>query len=178
MKLHHFICFNISVLFTLVIQNLPSNGQISQQSKITFTCQSNIDNVPTIYVITEKGIKSMLRFKSHYFSSAGYTPIKRCVETSSRLQKLYNEGRLNYISTGYVDNIPAICGFAETDEMCSNKNLIFTLPPHTNPEEFIIKVFRDNNLNKIPSDDDFKVVLHGDPTTPPPPPIKPFFASL
>ncbi|MEO1673056.1 MAG: COP23 domain-containing protein, partial [Cyanobacteria bacterium J06631_2] len=37
------------------------------------------------------------------------------------------------IGAGYLNNEPVLCAVVEKDQSCSNKNLLVTLPPNTEP---------------------------------------------
>jgi hypothetical protein len=180
LKLHHLICFNISVLITLVISSLPSHGQVpnqtSQDSQVKFVCEK-YEGVPTTVVKTEKGTIPILKYESTYFSSSGYTQLIRCHQISDNFQRLYSQGKLKYIASGYVHESPVICGVEALEQSCSVNNVLFTLPQSSTSKDItdiIISVGTAASQNPL-SDLNFTADLHGDPTTPPPPPpVKPF----
>lgn len=101
---------------------LPQPGQ----AQTTFVCEfSSTTGLYTTYAQTPRGAVPVVRWYSHYFNSAGYTPERRCREVSGRFQNLHNQGQLLYITAGYLNGQPVIC--AGSGGGCNSGNLLFTL---------------------------------------------------
>jgi hypothetical protein len=96
------------------------------QAQATFVCEfSSTTNLYTTYAQTPRGPVPVVRWYSHYFEGAGYTPERRCREVSGRFQNLQNQGLLPYITAGYLNGQPVIC--AGSGGGCNSSNLLFTL---------------------------------------------------
>lgn len=96
------------------------------QAQATFVCEfSSTTGLYTTYAQTPRGPVPVVRWYSHYFDSAGYTPERRCREVSGRFQNLQNQGLLPYITAGYLNGQPVIC--AGSGGGCNSSNLLFTL---------------------------------------------------
>ncbi|NEP09382.1 MAG: hypothetical protein F6K14_03920 [Symploca sp. SIO2C1] len=77
-------------------------------SRNIFSCEKS-DGAPTTFVRTPSGKYPIIKWVSNYFSGAGYTPEVRCNHVSNRFQVFYDNGVLNYITTGIVNNQPVVC---------------------------------------------------------------------
>ncbi len=106
----------------------PSNNSTSPTSAVrtSFFCANDLKGIPTTYGRTQRGRVSVIKWVSQYFNNAGYDPQKRCEEVSSQFQKLYNEGKLNYLSAAPKNNQSIICGLSSIGSECEQ---LFTLKP-------------------------------------------------
>lgn len=129
----------------------------------------------------------ILVYNSNSVDAFGYNSLERCKVVSERMQYLQNVGYLNYISSGYFNNLPVICAIHEIGENCFQNNIIYALPANSSSDiiEQAIDIFSTpiylttGNVplesNLFSDAEDFTIDLHGNPTTPPPPPkTKPF----
>ena len=89
-----------------------------------FFCGDN-NGVPTTFVETQKGTSPVIRWVSSYFSDHGYEPLTRCRQVSSKFQQFFNNGSLNYITTGTVNRQPVICVSNTKGGPCTG--VLFTL---------------------------------------------------
>jgi hypothetical protein len=94
---------------------------------------------PTTAVRTPGGVMPVIRWVSHYFLPSGYNPQTRCQDVSARFQTYYNNGMLNYITTGIVNRQPVVCVTDSTGGPC--QGVLFTLKPHQNASKVIEKLF-------------------------------------
>lgn len=114
----------------------------SRTSSITFACQfSATTNLPTTYAITPQGAKPLIRWNSEYFSEAGYTPEVRCQQVAARFQAFASSGQLKYLTSGYVNNQPAICVSSTQGSPCTPNTMLFTLKPGSDATERLRKLF-------------------------------------
>ena len=67
-----------------------------------------------------------IRWQSRAFESAGYDPLRRCQEVSSRLESYRNNNQLNFITLGRMNGQNVICT-GNQPGICTN--LIYTLQP-------------------------------------------------
>ncbi len=99
-----------------------------------YSCNLDEDTPVTI-ARTSRGDKPIIRWKSNFFISSGYTPEKRCMEVSERLQTYYQSGLLHHITTGVMNQEPVICVTRTKGGDCSG--LLITLEPGDNPEQVL-----------------------------------------
>lgn len=106
----------------------PFNNSTSQASPVrtSFFCANDLKGIPTTYAQTPRGRVSIIKWVSEYFKNSGYDPQQRCQEVSSQFQKLYNEGKLNYLSAGSKNRQSIICGLSASNSDCEQ---LFTLKP-------------------------------------------------
>ncbi|MGK7922886.1 MAG: COP23 domain-containing protein [Trichodesmium sp.] len=104
-----------------------------------FYCERGQNSIPTTFVKTPQGTYSVIRWVSNYFSSAGYSPMTRCRQVSDKFQLFYDDGRLDYITTGIVNRQPVVCVSGQKGGPC--QGVLFTLKPQQNASETIQKLF-------------------------------------
>jgi hypothetical protein len=86
-------------------------------------------SVPTTMAQTSRGAVPVIR----WISTLGedFTPEYRCKTVSEKFQTFYNDGMLNYLTTGTVNQQPVICAAQQENGPCSG--VLFTLKPNTDP---------------------------------------------
>ncbi|MBF2028228.1 MAG: hypothetical protein IGS48_15925 [Oscillatoriales cyanobacterium C42_A2020_001] len=94
-------------------------------AKDYFFCGKSSHGTPTTYVNTPSGNIPLIRWVSHYFEHSGYTPDVRCRDVSQRFNTFYNQGILNFVTTGYVNNLPVVCVASDRGGPCTG--VLFTL---------------------------------------------------
>ena len=104
-----------------------------------FYCERGKNSIPTTFVKTPQGTYPVIRWVSNYFSSAGYSPMTRCRQVSDKFQLFYNDGRLDYITTGIVNRQPVVCVSGKKGGPC--QGVLFTLKPQQPASETIQKLF-------------------------------------
>lgn len=104
----------------------------------TFSCEM-AGSVPATVASTPAGPKTVIRWVSGYFSESGYTPLTRCKEVSERFQTYMNQGLLNYITTGYMNNQPVVCVTSSNGGGC--QGLLFTLKSGENASRVLQQLF-------------------------------------
>ncbi|HLO48481.1 MAG TPA: COP23 domain-containing protein [Kamptonema sp.] len=103
-----------------------------------FFCGDN-NGVPTTFVETQKGSFPVIRWVSNYFSDHGYEPLTRCRQVSSKFQQFFNNGTLNYITTGTVNRERVICVSNTKGGPCTG--VLFTLKPEEDANRVIQNLF-------------------------------------
>jgi hypothetical protein len=80
-------------------------------------------------------------YKSNYFRNAGYDNQKRCQMVSRRLNELFHNGQLDYVTSGIVNRQPVICGVRSNSETCARYNVILTLKEREDANDIIKHLF-------------------------------------
>jgi len=104
-----------------------------------FFCGQSSQGSPTTFVNTPTGNVPLIRWVSHTFNHAGYNPTVRCQEVSQRFNRFYNQGILNFVTTGIVNNQPVVCVASEMGGPC--QGVLFTLKPGQNAPRTIQQLF-------------------------------------
>jgi Circadian oscillating protein COP23 len=117
--------FSISILVYLST-DLTSVRADTTGSK--FYCGQS-KSVPTTMAQTSRGAVPVI----HWVSTLGedYPPEYRCKIVSEKFQTFYNDGMLNYLTTGTVNQQPVICAAQQENGPCSG--VLFTLKPNSDP---------------------------------------------
>jgi Circadian oscillating protein COP23 len=108
-------------------------------AKDYFSCGTSSYGVPTTFVSTPNENIPLIRWVSNYFSQAGYSPEARCQDVSRRFNQFYSQGLLNYVTTGYVNNMPVVCVASDIGGPCTE--VLFTLKPGQNAARTIQQLF-------------------------------------
>ncbi len=98
----------------------------------SFVCGSS-NGVPATMAQTPRGNVPVIKWVSNYFSDSGWTPQRRCQEVSRKFQAYYQNGTLNYLTTGEINGQPVVCVAQEKEGPCAG--LLFTLKAESNPGE-------------------------------------------
>jgi Circadian oscillating protein COP23 len=108
-------------------------------AKDYFSCGTTSHGTPTTFVSTPSENIPLIRWVSNYFTHSGYSPEARCRDVSQRFNRYYSQGILNYVTTGYVNNLPVICVASDIGGPCTE--VLFTLKPGENATRAIQQLF-------------------------------------
>lgn len=124
-----------------LVNAMALNRQLNftAEPEVTFVCLTSQDGVPTTVALTPRGKISLIRWVSDYFKESGFDPKIRCEEVSKRFQSYYNQGVLNYITTG-IENGQAVVCVSGTDGGACNGTL-FTLKSEASTSRVIQHLF-------------------------------------
>ena len=100
---------------------------------------AQLNGVWTTWAKTNLGRTAMVRWKTTV--NRQWTPRNRCIEVSKRLSRLSDNGWLNSVTSGVVNNQRVICGVRNTGDSCNNNNLLFTVNTGANPDYLIQQMF-------------------------------------
>lgn len=124
----------------------------SKAQQTTFHCGVWLNGpnagVPVTYARTPIGAIPIINWVSEQFSGSGYTPQRRCQEVSGRFQSAYDQGTLNYITTGYKNGQPVVCTSSSNGGPCSM--VLFTLKPGSDASRTVQQLFDIRNLASGP----------------------------
>lgn len=130
---------NLGCIATCVaLGSVMITGRSATAQSVNFFCGSD-GSSPVTYASTARGNVPIVRWRSHYFSGAGYTPQQRCSEVSGRFQTYYNNNTLNYITTGIMNRQPVVCVSPSQGGGCAG--LLFTLRPSDNASQVVQQLF-------------------------------------
>jgi Circadian oscillating protein COP23 len=135
------------IAVSTLILNITACTSQPPSGKITFSCDVK-NGVPRTVARTLRGEVSIIRWVSNFGGEVGYTPQKRCEEVSNRFQQYYNQGILNYITTGRENNYDIICVSSENGGACDG--LLFTLKPGESASSLIPQLFDVASLGSGP----------------------------
>jgi len=128
---------SILVLGSVLGSNFASINPAKADSQYRFKCQKSGDVWKTI-AQTPIGDREIIPWTSNFGGASGYTPEKRCMEVSSRLDEYVTKSAPFWITHGKQKGYPIICRTTSgTGEGCNG--LIYTLDPKsgTNPNEVV-----------------------------------------
>ena len=135
---------NLVILFLLA--GLGGHARASSALAASFVCRP-INGIPATVVQTKDGKQVPIIFwKSTTFSSAGWTPLKRCQEVTARFQSYHSNGSLEFITTGQINGLPAICVAKGDGDACAG--LLYTLKPDQNAANTLMELF---NIRSTPN---------------------------
>ncbi|MDV2998304.1 MAG: hypothetical protein N4J56_008009 [Chroococcidiopsis sp. SAG 2025] len=135
MKVHLFTS-GITILTVIIANTVMSSQPAPAGEKVTFVCGTN-NGVPTTLARTATKSVPVIRWSSNHFKGSQWTPRKRCQEVSKKFQTYYQNGALNYLTTGYDKKTgqPVICVADREGGSCTG--VLFTLKPGSNPGEVL-----------------------------------------
>jgi hypothetical protein len=81
----------------------------------------------------------VIRWVSHAFLPSGFDPLTRCRDVSARFQTYYDNGKLDYITTGIVNGQPVVCVTDSTGGPC--QGILFTLKRGQSASRVIQQLF-------------------------------------
>lgn len=94
-------------------------------------------------VDTSQGRIEMINWKRDIWGPK-WTPERRCIEVSNRLQNHSDNKNLRYISTGELNAYNIIC-VSEMDGKCKPNGLLITLESKDNPQTVLKELFDIND---------------------------------
>jgi hypothetical protein len=118
--------------------------------RVTFYCGMRND-IPTTRVRTSKFDIPIIIWKSKKIMNSGLTPEENCQNVSNRFEELRQKNAFNYIISGVVNDLPAICAVKAENKPCTSEGLLFELGKDTDPQKILKQMFLSNS--DIPVDD-------------------------
>ena len=130
----------LNLIILLLLPGLCAPSRASSALAASFVCQP-INGIPATVVQTKEGKRVPIIFwKSNTFASSGWTPLKRCQEVTARFQSYHSEGSLEFITSGKVNSLPAICVAKSDGGDCAG--LLYTLKPDQNATSTLLDLFK------------------------------------
>ena len=109
-----------------------SSSNVSALAKVRKWACLSFNGVPTtLAIIVDREPIPVIRWIGNTQYSAGLSPEWRCKEVSARLNNIHRQGRLNYLTSGYVNGHSVICSAFSKGSGCDA--LLWTLRPSQEP---------------------------------------------
>ncbi|MGB3266096.1 MAG: COP23 domain-containing protein [Microcoleus sp.] len=99
-----------------------------------FVCGTS-NGAPATIAQTNRGDVPVIRWTSDRFREAGYSPQRRCLEVSARFHQYFRNQKLNYLTTGIMNNQQVVCVANGEGGNCTG--LLFTLKPGSEPNQVL-----------------------------------------
>ena len=129
---------------------VQSSSVMPKYTQINFVCVQR-KLISTTVLRTSQGDIPIIVWKSDAFASSGWTSEKRCQEVTNRFENLRQKSALNYITSGVINELPAICAVKDENKPCTSEGLLFTLGKDSDPQKILKQMFLSNS--DIPVDD-------------------------
>lgn len=125
---------------TTVAQSETSNSEAtSSPDRITFYCgeipdQASGGNIPATvaYVPQRKENVEIIVWKSNYIPQ--WDAQTRCETVSPKFQTFYEDGRLEYLTTGENQGYDIICAAVEEGQPCKAEDQLFQVKANNDPD--------------------------------------------
>jgi hypothetical protein len=129
-----------SVAQSDVAQSTTSNSEATDsKDRVTFYCgeisdQASGGKIPATvaWVPQRKANVAIIAWKSNYIPQ--WDAQKRCETVSPKFQSFYEDGRLEYLTTGENQGYDIICAAVETGQACKAEDQLFQVKANNDPE--------------------------------------------
>ncbi|MDY6802329.1 MAG: COP23 domain-containing protein [Cyanobacteriota bacterium] len=119
--------------------NSAATPAVSGTSDSKYYCGLSSDGTPTTFVKSDRGDIALVPWESDYFEKFGYTREQRCQAVSAKFQQTDEEGILNYLTIGEINNLPVICASSSLGTGC--QEALFTLEGDRNAAVALEEIF-------------------------------------
>lgn len=120
----------LSTATPVTLLPVPLSDQPSNISNRIFLCGMSQGN-PATLVRTVRGPMTVIIWTNEEYTASGWTPERRCKESSARFERLNRSGQLKYLKAGTVSGQSVICGTDSRESLCSSNNVLVALPSGT-----------------------------------------------
>lgn len=104
-----------------------AQSQVNNNIQTGFFCSTSASVPTTVYLNKQGTQEPWITWSSDYFTDSGWTPEKRCLEVSNRLETYRIKNQLQYVTSGVINNQKVICVAATQGAPCGG--IIYTLKP-------------------------------------------------
>jgi hypothetical protein len=105
--------------------------------RTSFSCGKH-EKYPATIALTTRGKLTVIVWTTAV--SNGMTPKQRCNDASQRFQTAYENGNINYLTTGVIGDNHVICSAREEDGDCVE--VLFTVNPSSDPNKVLQDLLR------------------------------------
>lgn len=125
---------NILTASAIALGSIVTINQSSYAQTTTYFCGTSKDAVPTTFARIATGQKvAVIRWEKKW--SNKYSPKARCEEVSARFQNASQDGALNYLTIGTINNQKVLCAASRYGDGC--KDVLLTLRANEDASKFI-----------------------------------------
>jgi hypothetical protein len=141
MKIQRLISIPIAVSASTFLLSQPAMTQAQ-----SYYCGER-NNVPTTFARVSSGEDiPLIEWKDQRFSGSGWTPRRRCVAVSERLQRAYERDTLRYLTVGeWDDYYPVICTAFSEGGTCLDMILTLNQEEKNEANEILLQLLRLGN---------------------------------
>lgn len=132
-KLSRSIALAGSIAIAVSAIGTYASAQTAFQTRAFVCARSN--GAPATLAQTNRGDVPVILWTSDRFRDAGYSPERRCLEVSARFQQYFRNGKLNYLTTGIMNNQQVVCVADRDGGDCTG--LLFTLKRGSEPSQVL-----------------------------------------
>ena len=130
-------------LVALVVGLIPKFGNsspaLAQNSTDRFYFDT-VKGIPTTFLKTANKESEFINWDSNYFVPSGYSPEKRGLEVTARLNRYFANNNEVYITHGKMNNLPVVCVAEKEGGSCTG--LLYTLKPNQDGERAVDLLIR------------------------------------
>lgn len=127
----------VFTISTIALTAITLGKTPAQAQATSFSCGTSEGKLATI-ARTQRGANvPVIYWNSDYFSDSGYTPEARCQMVSQRFETFRQNGMLEYLTTGNMNNMPVVCVASAVGRECAENGLLFTLKPNSDPNRVL-----------------------------------------
>jgi Circadian oscillating protein COP23 len=112
---------------------------VEKSDRVTFYCgkipdQASGEHIPATvaWVPQREETVTIIAWKSNYIPQ--WDAQKRCETVSPKFQAFYEDGRLEYLTTGENQGYDIICAAVETGQACKAEDQLFQVKANNDPE--------------------------------------------
>jgi Circadian oscillating protein COP23 len=112
---------------------------VEKSDRVTFSCgaipdQASGEKIPATvaWVPQREETVTIIAWKSNYIPQ--WDAQKRCETVSPKFQAFYEDGRLEYLTTGENNGYDIICAAMETGQPCKAEDQLFQVKANNDPE--------------------------------------------
>lgn len=129
----------IALLPTLSATLTLAQPQPPVEETTSFFC-GTVEGIPATMARTPNGEMPMVIWDRNALNDPNTNPQQQCEEVSTRFQTYYDNGTLNYITSGVMNGQLVACVAPEENAPCSG--ILFPLSGGSNPRGMLQRMFR------------------------------------
>lgn len=123
-----------------------SNSQsIAYRNTVSFVCENTFDRpsgayLPTTVAKVPRRSNPVKIIRWQLQEKGGFSNQQRCQIVSQKFDRFYNQGQLNYITSGEINGYSVICAVANRSQQCNRSNILFTVVEKQDPNLILQKL--------------------------------------
>ena len=111
-----------------------------ENSNQRYFCGKSQDDTPTTFARSVvRGKVAVIRWERDNWQNT--TPEERCEEVSARFERVSKANNLQYLTRGFLNEQPIVCGVSSYGDACKEENLLLTLQPRFRTSKCSIKKY-------------------------------------